>query len=306
MIAMIRATAKLCIVSALAAFLPIAPSHAQTFAFVSANGSGSACTAALPCASVAAALGASVPPVRVICVDGSAQNTVGIGYPASNVSVDIDCPQGSLYELSFSGANATARIRHLAFPGSLAFGSQLIFTGSGTLILEDCAFADAPSTVLDVEPNGQLNIVIKYSRISNSASGILFKPQAGGSIKATLDHVTITDNSGGGVKADSTNGAVNLDVTDSEISNNNGNGINAVAGTSLNIVNIKNSVIARNGAAGVQANGANAGVLLQTTLLDQNVAGATSIVSGGNMFTYGNNSIVGSAGSGFNHSAELQ
>ena len=34
--------------------------------------------------------------------------------------------------------------------------------------------------------------------------------------------------------------------------------------------------------------------------------GLVSVVNGGNMFTYGNNSIVGSAGSGFNHSAGLQ
>ena len=96
------------------------------------------------------------------------------------------------------------------------------------------------------------------------------------------------------------------DITDSVISNNGGNGINAVAGANQNIVSIKNSVIAKNGVAGVQANGANAGVLIATTPLDQNAAGATSVVSGGNVFTYGNNQIVGSAGSGFNHTAGLQ
>jgi hypothetical protein len=46
--------------------------------------------------------------------------------------------------------------------------------------------------------------------------------------------------------------------------------------------------------------------LLQTTLLDQNVARATSVVSGGNVSTYGNNSTIGNAGSGFNHTAGLQ
>jgi hypothetical protein len=51
------------------------------------------------------------------------------------------------------------------------------------------------------------------------------------------------------------------------------------------MVSIKNSVIAKNGAAGVQANGANAGVLIGTTLLDQNVAGATTVVGGGNIYT---------------------
>jgi hypothetical protein len=61
-------------------------------------------------------------------------------------------------------------------------------------------------------------------------------------------------------------------------------------------VSIKNSLIARNGVAGVQANGASAGVHIATRLLDQNAAGATTVVNGRNLFTYGN--IVGSLGSG--------
>jgi hypothetical protein len=46
-------------------------------------------------------------------------------------------------------------------------------------------------------------------------------------------------------------------------------------------------------------------VIAQTTLLDQNVAGATS-VSGGHILTYQNNSIIGSAGSGFTGTASPQ
>jgi hypothetical protein len=98
-----------------------------------------------------------------------------------------------------------------------------------------------------------------------------------------------------------------VDIADSVVSNNGGNGINAVGNAGGQaVVSIKNSVIAKNGVAGVQANGVNAGVLLQTTLLDQNANGATSIVNGGHISTYGNNSIVGSAGSGFTATAGLQ
>jgi hypothetical protein len=99
---------------------------------------------------------------------------------------------------------------------------------------------------------------------------------------------------------------VTVDITDSVSRDNGGNGVNAAAGANQNTVSIKNSVIAKNGAAGVQANGANAGILLQTTLLDQNAAGATSTVGGGNLLTYGNNTIVGSAGSGFTATAGMQ
>jgi hypothetical protein len=100
---------------------------------------------------------------------------------------------------------------------------------------------------------------------------------------------------------------VDLDISDSEISNNAGNGINAVgAGANQNMVSIRNSVIARNGVAGVQSNGASAGVLVATTLLDQNVAGALSVVADGNLVTYGNNNIVGLQGSSFTGTATLK
>jgi len=196
------------------------------------------------------------------------------------------------------------RIRHLALRG----GSDLTFLAGGTLILEDCVFTESSGTpAIDIEPTGPLNLVIRNSRISNNPSGILLKPAVGGSITATFDHVTITGNTGGGIKIDTTNGPVTMDITDSVVSNNGANGINAVGNASAQaMVSIKNSVIAKNGLVGVQANGANAGVLVQMTILDQNAAGATTVVNGGHISTYGNNSIVGSAGSGFTGSAPLQ
>jgi hypothetical protein len=72
------------------------------------------------------------------------------------------------------------------------------------------------------------------------------------------------------------------------------------------MLNIKNSVIAHNGSAGVQANGATAAALINNTLLDSNGTGATTTINGGGVLTYGNNSIVGSAGSGFTGTAPLQ
>jgi Right handed beta helix region len=222
------------------------------------------------------------------------------------VTVDVDCPQGFLPFFSSGGGVVTVRFRHLNL-GNASVSAAITASSGGTIILEDCVFTDATAAELDVEPNGPLKLVIRNSRISNSGAGILLKPAAGGSITATLDYVTITGNTGGGIKIDTSNGPVTTEITDSVISNNAGNGVNAVATASFqNIVSVKNSVIAKNGAAGVQANGANAGVLVQTTLFDQKASGATSVVGGGHISTYGNNSIVGSSGSGFTGSAALQ
>jgi hypothetical protein len=186
------------------------------------------------------------------------------------------------------------------------FASAISFIGSGTIILENCVFEEASAAALDIEPTGPLTLVIKNSRISNNGSGMLLKPAAGGSIKATLDHVVVTENTGGGIKTDSTNGVVNLDITDSEISNNGGNGINLVGSANQNMLNLGRTVIAKNGVAGRQANGASAAALVDMTLLDTNTSGATSVVGGGHVLTYGNNRIVGSSGSGFTGPAALQ
>ena len=177
--------------------------------------------------------------------------------------------------------------------------------GSGTSHFSNCVFANFSSPALDIEPKAAFNLVITNSRFGQQ-SGVLLKPSAGGDINATFDHVRITENTGGGIKIDTTNGPVTTDFTDSVVSDNGGNGINAVGGAGgQNMVSIKNSVIAKNAVAGVQANGANAGVLIATTLLDQNATGATSVVGAGSLLTYGNNDIVGSIGSGFTGTAPL-
>jgi hypothetical protein len=185
-------------------------------------------------------------------------------------------------------------------------GTAISYQAGGRLTIRDSLIHDNTADGIDLIPSGgNLEVAIQNTTITGNSTGVLVKPTSGGTVYATFDRVTITQNSGGGLKSDTTSGGVTLDITDSTISNNGGNGINALAGGSQNIVSIKSSVIARNGGAGVQANGANAGVLVSTTLLDQNAAGATSIVGGGNMFTYGNNNVVGSLGAGFNATATL-
>ena len=70
-------------------------------------------------------------------------------------------------------------------------------------------------------------------------------------------------------------------------------------------MNVSHDVIASNGTAGIQANGANAAVFVDTTLLDLNNI-AISIVNSGKVFTYGNNRIIGDPSSGFSGPAALQ
>jgi hypothetical protein len=316
MITMIRTLARLAfVVLTITLCLPAASSRAQnfTFLYVSAAGSGNARTLAQPCSTGGAVLSIALATAksRIVCLSpvNLTNPDVSQGSNQSNATFEMDCPEGTylggVFWVSGTGNN-TMKFRNVTFTNLGGTSSAIAFSSSGTLILENCIFETSLGASLDIEPTGPLTLVIRNSRISNNASGILLKPGAGGSINATLDHVVITGNAGGGIKTDSANGMVTLDIYDSTVTNNDGVGINARSGGSLNMVSIKNSVITRNSAQGVQANGANVGVTVQTTLFDQNTSGATSVEAGGHISTYGNNSIVGSSGSGFTGTASLQ
>jgi Right handed beta helix region len=302
---MIRIVAKLFAVAAvLTICLPVQPSSAENVAFVSATGSGGACTQTAPCASINVAVSSLPNGGRVVCATPVLE-TVSFGF--ANSTYVFDCPGASMLgQIIYFGKTVVLKFQHMGFSNA---GNVIGFqSGGGTLIFEDCVIEDAGGTALDIEPPVPFNLVVTNSRISTNAAGVLLKPAAGGSVTATFDRVTITGNSGGGVKTDTTNGPVNVDISNSTISNNGGNGMNAVSGAAggVNMLNIKNSVIARNGSAGVQVNGANAAALINNTLLDSNGTGATTAINGGRVLTYGNNSIVGAPGSGFTGTAPLQ
>ena len=314
MISMIGAIARVAfVVIATTVCLPIAASRAQTynFAYVSDTGTGSACTVAQPCGSLGSAFAAlDGNNGRIVCLSPVNFTSQGAASSpnTSNQTVEIDCPAGMYSEGIFwasNVSNVTLKVRNVAFTNLGNASAIGFFGGGGTLILENCVVEASITTALDIEPTGALNLVIRNSRISNNASGILLKPAAGGSIKATLDHVVITGNSGGGIKSDSTNGIVNLDITDSEISNNAANGINLVGSANQNMLNLSRTVIAKNTLTGLQTNGASAAALVETTLFDTNASGATAVVNGGRILTYGNNRTVGSPGSGFTGTAPL-
>ena len=309
---MIRIIAKLFAVTvALTAFLPVAPLFAAPVTYLATNGSGTSCTFSQPCVSLFNALSATDDHGQITCFDSATFSNLGDQF---SQNVTIDCTgvmvtgNGAFPALGLTGTNQVVKIRNLTFNGTSGGAVAIIKVfGGGTLILENCAFENFPSTALDIEPNGPLNLVITNSRISNNAAGVVIKPAAGGSVTAAFNGVTIADNTGGGMKTDTTNGLVSVDISNSTITNNAGNGLNAVSGAGgANILNIHNSVIARNGTAGVQANGANAAALIDMTLLDSNASGALATINGGRLLTYGNNRIVGSAGSGFTGPTPLQ
>jgi hypothetical protein len=309
---MIRIIVKFFVAIVFATLLHVGSLFAAPDVYISPSGKdANACTTAEPCATFDRALAVVDNGGQITCVGSPTIIEGGISF---GISVTIDCPglyadNGAVFgAFVLQGTNQTVKLRNLTVSGAAGGNPAILVQASGNLIIENCVFENiANGPALQITPNGPFNLVMTNSRVSNSGSGVLLQPGLGGSMTATFDGVTIVDNTGGGLKTDTGRGAVRVDISNSTISNNAGNGLNAVSGAGgANMLDLKNDVIAGNGTAGVQANGSNAAALVDMTLLDSNASGATSIVAGGRVLTYGNNHIVGSAGSGFTGTAPSQ
>jgi hypothetical protein len=298
--------------------------------FVSRTGSdnGSCISTTNPCASFSYALSQTTPGGQINVLDAGdygplvisrsvsiVADGVGAASPccggAGGFSTGSSGVTGNALIIINAGASDTVTLRGLTVHGptvlSNVYGIAVI-SGGNVSIEKTKLVGNTNTGIFVVSATGTINVSIdETSATGNAGGGIKIISPSSTTVNAAISRSMFNNNTGGGIRIDgSSGGTITASISDTTVSLNSGNGVNAIAGAQQNIVSIKNNVIAKNGGVGVQANGANAGVLLQSTLLDQNVAGATSIVNGGNMFTYANNSIVGSAGSGFNHSAGLQ
>jgi hypothetical protein len=298
--------ASIGLAAALASVLPCMPAQAAQI-FISQSGSDSNdCTFSSPCKTMARAVALNDDgggPFEITCQDnGDYSALVTI---TRSLIIDCNGRTANMGPFIVNGSGITVVLRNF----SILISSTLngIFVENGNLIVDNVHFVNLAQAI-GASPTSPSKLVVKNSLFENNGAGLVLQPGSGGSLLATIENVTITSSLGGGLKTNSTSGPVTVDVSNSNISYNIGNGLNAVSGGAggANVLNIKNSVIASNGTAGIQANGANAAALVNNTVLDSNTAGATSAVGGGRILTYGNNSIVGSAGSGFTGPAALQ
>ena len=281
-------------------YLHTQPVMAASLFFIG-TGAGTVCSQTAPCELSTAISQATATPVELSCADSS---DVFSGATI-NKSLTIDCAgtAGSINGIEVN-SGAVVTLRNLTIGGNTEDG---IFLINGTLILENVHFVGVGSIGINAAPISPSTLIVKNSIINRGGvPAVLLKPGVGGSLSASFDHVTIAGNGGGGIRLDTTNGPVTADVTDSVISNNAGNGVSAQGGAGgAAMLSIHNSVIAKNGAAGINATGTNGAVLVDTTLLDTNGT-ATSIASGGRIVSYGNNRVVGPAGTGFTGTTSLQ
>jgi hypothetical protein len=298
--------------------------------YVSAAGSDdNFCTISKPCMTIGHAIGRTMKEGTVHCLDSLGNDALSI---TQSITIDCSNTTARVAGISINGSNLSVYLIGLELIGQ---GTGIKFNTGAAVFVKNCKFYMVASAIYvgsGFTPNSgpiqlyvadtditesnyglflqpiETNVTATFINvnITNNGHGLLMTPSAG-SVTATFQNVRIIQNRDDGIKTDSTGGPVVVDIADSVISSNAGNGVSAGSdGKRDNTTSISRSIIGGNGSAGVRADGATSQVLADTTLLDNNSAGAISATGGARVLTYHTNRIVGSAGTGFNGSAPLQ
>jgi Right handed beta helix region len=294
--------------------------------YVSSGGSDSNdCSQTAPCLTFDQAIGKTIAggQVSVLAAGtfGPALITKSLTIVNDTTGTATDCCsddiQGSIQAMIVvaAGPNDVVTLRGLTInpsgnplPGEIG----VMIQNALQVNIEKCTIRNVVGAGIEVAPSSSgtlassISLKIEDTIVTGTAAGARISSAPAVLVNVSISRSSFQNNSGGGIRLDTTPGAaITAAIADSTISLNAGNGLNALGSSSNVMVNLLRDVIASNGSAGVQANGATAAVLVNATALLNNPS-ALSAINGGRILTYGNNSIVGSSGSGFTGTATLQ
>jgi parallel beta helix pectate lyase-like protein len=287
------------------------PAHAQaTRTWVSGVGDDvNPCSRTAPCKTFAGAISKTAAGGEINCLDPGGFGTLTI---TKAISIICQRGQGSILASGTNGINVNAGAADNIYLEGLDIngaGTTLGLNGvnflSGAAVhINNCVISNFSQTGISFAPTSNALMKVNNTTVTESAAGILIKPQGAFTAKAAIEHSHIDGNSGGGVRADGTGGGtVFASITDTSVSLNSSNAINAVANASGQTVNVSlmNDMISGNGLAGIQANGSNSGVayaLVGNSVIANNGT-VTNAVGTGLIYSFTTNQILLPLGSGF-------
>jgi hypothetical protein len=267
------------------------------------------CTLAFPCATFARAIMETTAGGEVDCLT---PGDFGSGFSITS-SLTIDCGAGQVGAITGGGISIAAGptgvviVRNLtingfanAFPGTIG----ILVTSVGKLVIEHCniiGFPASPGLGIEFAPSNSALLRVSDSTIDNngtagSGGGILVQPSAGVTAGVVIERTQLTGNTYG-IAAGGASGTSLVEVRYSTIANSVFDGI--VANTTGPVVSIvvEHSASVRNGGNGINAQGTNAYVSLNDSVVDWNATGLTTS-SGGVILSTQNNFIAGNLSPG--------
>jgi hypothetical protein len=293
--------------------LAMAPAHAQaTRTWVSGVGNdANPCSRTAPCKTFAGAISKTAAGGEIDVLDPG-----GFGALTIVKSITLDGGGGQVASILVAGTNGitiaagasdVVILRNLRLNGLLNTPTPgltgVAVNSAAKVVIENCDIFGFSGAAVQVNPSsGTLQLKIQETTLNNNGGGIGVKPSGGAMVNASIERTHADANTGAGVKVDGTaGGSSNVAITDSSLSLNGSNGLNAVSGASGTVkIDLARDVIAKNTSAGVQSSNASGGtstVTVGQSILSNNGT-AWSIVSGGQLLSYGNNQVTGPVGTG--------
>jgi hypothetical protein len=289
------------------AFLSI-PANAQaTRTWVSGVGNDAGtCPRTAPCATFAFALPQTAAGGEINCLDPGGFGVVTITQSisilcgtAGEAGVLVSGTAGITIQAGSTGVVYLSGLDIEGLSGNMNNDAGVYITSARRVTIQNCVIQGFNGGII-ADPTNSMTLEIKDTTITNNGLGVAIAPQSGTTAYASIDHSLIQNNTGDGVHADGFDGgAVLLGISDSSMSLNGGNGLVVSSGSANAKANVIRDSFVTNGGVGVVANqhfGGNASVIVGSSMFADDLGGAIGLVSGGTVYSLGNNQLSGPPG----------
>lgn len=290
----------------LVCLLSAAPATAQaTRTWVSGVGDdANPCSRTAPCKTFAGAISktATAGEINVLDPGGFGAVTITKSITISSEGFEAGVlASGTNAIIVNAPASAVVVLRGLDIEGLGSGLNGIRFIAGGSLHVERCTINNFSQMGIDFQPSGASELFVSDTIIRNTqpvastVGGLLVKPTATGSARATITRTQFLNNHFG-MRVE---GGSKVSVTDSVASGNNTNGFVAV-GTAVGSaeLSIESSTASNNTLGGVRADQVGATVFISNMSISGNGGNGLSINGAGAIVSFGNNSVAGNGVNG--------
>jgi hypothetical protein len=259
------------------------------------------CTRAHPCRNFAGALPKTATGGEIDVLDPGGFGAVTI---TKSISIEGCCNAGVLVVgtnaiVINAPAGSNVVLRGLTLDGQGSGIAGIKFVSGGSLHVEDCTINNFVDAGIDFSPSTPANLIVTDTKIRNCfgplsvSGGIDIHPGGGGSAIAVIDNVRAEANQFGFKVED--NGTVT--IRNSIAGDSAGDGFVVISNTGAPaVLTLEDSLAANNVTNGIRAQNAGAVARIGGNVLSGNANGFN--ISGGQIFTTGDNRILDAANTG--------
>jgi hypothetical protein len=304
---------------ALLAVIVSGPARAAPDVYVSGSGlDAQPCTRGAPCLTFSHAVTVVDPGGTVFCLDkvtqtGTLTIAQSVEINCADVGGEIIAPSGG-HGVDIATAGIVVSLRGIDVLGLQAGGIGVNFTDGNVLSMSHSRVLGfkgtgggpgvgvlfAPSTgtgVFDVH-----DCAFNGNGLASSGGGVILQPSGSANVRAVIDYSRVSRNTFGVfANANGTTGSVSTSVNNSVVEHSSQAGISSFTlGNGIASTVVNGTMASLNGGSGILAQGNGAFVTLAHSTVTSNATGLNA--SGGTIFSYGDNHLLGNITNGPNPS----